>query len=102
MNAVKRIQRLKAQAKRNIRRWEGLGTAQAKAVGQWTAYTIALNLLKGEAKSKGDRCPTCGTVFAPESMHPFDVEVREQVRERRSHAAKKGWKRRKRDKVRVY
>ena len=41
----------------------------------------------------GDRCPTCGTQFS-ESMHPFDVAVREEFRKRRSKAAKKGWRRR--------
>ena len=43
---------------------------------------------------KGDRCPTCGTKFI-DSLHPFDVAVREEFRKRRSKAAKLGWKRRK-------
>jgi hypothetical protein len=44
----------------------------------------------------GDRCPTCGTEFST-SMHPFDVAFREEQRKRRSKAAKKGWKKRKRN-----
>ena len=48
-----------------------------------------------QLKNGGEKCPHCGTVFAPESMHPFDIEVREQFRKRRSRAAKKGWKKRK-------
>lgn len=43
---------------------------------------------------KGDKCPTCGTEFI-DSLHPFDVAVREEFRKRRSKAAKKGWKKRK-------
>lgn len=45
----------------------------------------------------GDRCPTCGTSFAPESMHPFDVAVREEFKKRRSRAAKKGWRTRRKN-----
>jgi hypothetical protein len=45
----------------------------------------------------GSRCPTCGTSFAPESMHPFDVAVREEFRKRRSKAAKKGWAKRRKN-----
>ena len=44
----------------------------------------------------GDRCPTCGTEFST-SMHPFDVEVREQFKKRRSKAAKKGWRKRRKN-----
>jgi hypothetical protein len=47
-----------------------------------------------QLKGGGEKCPHCGTVFAPESMHPFDVQYREEARKRRSRAAKKGWKRR--------
>lgn len=48
-------------------------------------------------KNGNEKCPTCGTMFFNnmESMHPFDIEVREQFRKRRSRAAKKGWKKRK-------
>lgn len=46
-------------------------------------------------KDGSEKCPYCGTVFGPESMHPFDIAVREEARKRRSRAAKKGWKRRK-------
>jgi rRNA maturation protein Nop10 len=46
----------------------------------------------------GGKCPTCGTTFAPESMHPFDIEVREQFKKRRSKAAKKGWRKRRQGK----
>ena len=42
-----------------------------------------------------DRCPTCGTGFV-QDMHPLAVAFREQQRKRRSKAAKKGWRRRKR------
>lgn len=41
----------------------------------------------------GDKCPTCGTKFI-ESLHPFDVAVREEFKKRRSKAAKKGWRKR--------
>lgn len=40
-----------------------------------------------------NKCPTCGTEFI-ESMHPFDVAVREEFKKRRSKAAKKGWRKR--------
>jgi uncharacterized Zn finger protein (UPF0148 family) len=45
-------------------------------------------------KDGSEKCPHCGTVFAPESMHPFDMQYREEARKRRSRAAKRGWKRR--------
>jgi hypothetical protein len=47
-------------------------------------------------KNGNDKCPHCGTIFHNniESLHPFDVEVREEFRKRRSKAAKKGWKKR--------
>jgi rRNA maturation protein Nop10 len=48
-----------------------------------------------QLKNGDEKCPHCGTVFSAPSMHPFDIEVREQFRKRRSRAAKKGWKRRK-------
>jgi hypothetical protein len=47
----------------------------------------------------GERCPTCGTKFI-DSMHPFDVAYREEQRKHRSKAAKKGWRRRKREEMR--
>lgn len=49
-------------------------------------------------KFKGNRCPTCGSEFI-ESLHPFDVAVREQFRKRRSKAAIKGWKTRKQNEI---
>jgi uncharacterized Zn finger protein (UPF0148 family) len=45
-------------------------------------------------KDGSEKCPHCGTVFGPESLHPFDVAVREEFRKRRSKAAKLGWRRR--------
>jgi hypothetical protein len=30
-------------------------------------------------RTKKDKCPTCGTEFI-QSMHPFDVEVRERYK----------------------
>lgn len=45
-------------------------------------------------KNGNEKCPHCGTMFFNniESQHPFDIEVREEFRKRRSKAAKKGWK----------
>lgn len=48
-----------------------------------------------QRKDGTEKCPYCGTIFGGPSLHPFDIEVREQARKRRSLAAKKGWKRRK-------
>lgn len=45
-----------------------------------------------QLKNGNEKCPHCGTVFASPSLHPFDVAVREEFRQRRSKAAKKGWK----------
>lgn len=45
-------------------------------------------------KDGSEKCPHCGTIFI-ESMHPFDVAVREEFRKRRAKAAKKGWRKRK-------
>jgi uncharacterized Zn finger protein (UPF0148 family) len=47
-----------------------------------------------QLKNGDEKCPHCGTVFASESMHPFDVQYRKELHKRRSRAAKKGWKRR--------
>jgi rRNA maturation protein Nop10 len=45
-------------------------------------------------KNGNEKCPHCGTTFGPPSMHPFDVQVREEFKKRRSDAAKKGWRKR--------
>lgn len=45
----------------------------------------------------GKRCPTCGTEFGEPSLHPFDVAVREEFKARRAKAAKKGWRKRRRN-----
>jgi len=49
-------------------------------------------------KNGSEKCPHCGTIFEPkdlyQSLHPFDVAVREEFKQRRSKAAKLGWKRR--------
>jgi hypothetical protein len=50
-------------------------------------------------KDGSEKCPHCGTIFGPPSMHPFDVAVREEFRKRRSRAAKKGWVKRRRKKI---
>ena len=53
-----------------------------------------MSIVPRQPRVKDGRCPTCGSVFI-DSMHPFDVAVREEARKRRSRAAKKGWKKRK-------
>ena len=45
---------------------------------------------------EGERCPYCGTAFVAD-MHPFAATLREEERKRRSKAAKKGWKSRRRE-----
>lgn len=50
-------------------------------------------------KNGNEKCPHCGTMFFNnmESMHPFDVQVREEFRQRRSKAAKRGWAKRRKN-----
>jgi rRNA maturation protein Nop10 len=48
-------------------------------------------------KNGMEKCPHCGTTFAPESLHPFDVAVRKEFKKRRSKAAKRGWKTRRKN-----
>jgi len=55
--------------------------------------TKTIRRLRDQLK-RTDKCPVCRTQFS-ESLHPFDVAVREEFKKRRSKAAKKGWKTRK-------
>ena len=47
-------------------------------------------------KFDGDKCPTCGTRFI-DSMHPFDVALRNAERDKRARAAKRGWRKRRKN-----
>ena len=50
-------------------------------------------------KNGNEKCPYCNTIFevGMESLHPFDVAVREEFKQRRSKAAKRGWKTRRKN-----
>lgn len=73
----------------------------------WTGYTGGVYSIKLpiertkrtmkkliKLKNGNEKCPHCNTIFEHglESLHPFDVAVRDEFRKRRSKAAIKGWK----------
>jgi hypothetical protein len=55
--------------------------------------TKMMRKLRDQLK-KTDKCPVCRTDFCAESLHPFDVAVREEfrLRRKRRRAALKGWR----------